>query len=184
MSGSEKQDLVRRGTDINFIKLSADDLEGAPFRSFWLCLIAAIPLAFNVGILVYHRFRVPASAIRKAKRNALERLGKAEKQGASDARRFYDQAAAALSGYLSDRFNFTEIELTGDILERALQNSIPREAVEEVKACLQECDFGRFVSASASTDKMRELAARIRGIINALEKNCPQFLDVSFKSER
>ncbi len=177
LSGSEKQDLVRRGTDINYIKLSADDLGGAPFRSFWLCLIAAVPLAFNVAVLVYRRQRskVPTGTLRKAKRNALERLGKAEKQGTSDARRFYDQAAAALSGYLSDRFSFAEIELTWDNLERALQNSISREAVEEVKACLQECDFGRFVSASAAPDRMRELAARIRRIIDALEKSGSQF---------
>ena len=177
LSGGEKQDLVRRGTDINFIKLSADDLESTPFRHpSWLFLIAAIPFAFNAGILVYQRQHSKVSAdtvrMRKAKRNAFERLENAEKQCTSDARRFYDQAAAALSGYLSDKFNFTEIELTGDNLERALsQKPIPSEIVEEVKTCLQECDFGRFVSASASTDRIRELAARIRKSIEALEKS-------------
>ncbi len=189
LSGGEKQDLVRSGTDINFIKLSADDLGVIPFRSFWLCLIAAIPLAFNAGILVYQRQRSRLSAgavrIRKAKRNALERLENAEKQGALDARRFYDQAAAALSGYLSDRFNFTEIELTGDNLERALsRNSIPHETVEEVKACLRECDFGRFVSASASMDRMRELAVRIRKSIEAMEKSSSRFSETRINSER
>ena len=188
LSGGEKQDLVRRGTDINFIKLSADDLERTPFRHpYWLFLIAAIPLAFNAGILVYQRQRSKVSAgtvrMRKAKRNAFERLGNAEKQCRSDARRFYDQAAAALSGYLSDKFNFTEIELTGDNLERALsQKSIPREIVEEVKTCLQECDFGRFVSASASTDRKRELAARIRKSIEALEKSSSRLSEIRFNS--
>jgi hypothetical protein len=190
LSGGEKQDLVRRGTDINFIKLSADDLESTPFRHpYWLFLIAAIPLAFNAGVLVYQRQHSKVSAgtlrMRKAKRNAFERLENAEKQCTSDARRFYDQAAAALSGYLSDKFNFTEIELTGDNLERALsQNSIPHETVEEVKACLRECDFGRFVSASASTDRMRELAARIRKNIEALEKRSSRFSEIRFNSER
>jgi hypothetical protein len=190
LSGGEKQDLVRRGTDINFIKLSADDLESTPFRHpYWLFLIAAIPLAFNAGVLVYQRQHSKVSAgtlrMRKAKRNAFERLANAEKQCTSDARRFYDQAAAALSGYLSDKFNFTEIELTGDTLERALsQNSIPHETVEEVKACLRECDFGRFVSASASTDRMRELAARIRKNIEALEKRSSRFSEIRFNSER
>ena len=190
LSGGEKQDLVRRGTDINFIKLSADDLERTPFRHpYWLFLIAAIPLAFNAGILVYQRQRSKLSAgairMRKAKRNAFEGLENAEKQCTSDARRFYDQAAAALSGYLSDKFNFTEIELTGDNLERALsQNSIPHETVEEVKACLRECDFGRFVSASASTDRMLELAARIRKSIEALEKSSSQLSEIRFNSER
>ena len=190
LSGGEKQDLVRRGTDINFIKLSADDLESTPFRHpSWLFLIAAIPLAFNAGILVYQRQHSKVSAdtvrMRKAKRNAFKRLENAEKQCTSDARRFYDQAAAALSGYLSDKFNFTEIELTGDNLERALsQKSIPSEIVEEVKTCLQECDFGRFVSASASTDRIRELAARIRKSIEALEKSSSRFFEARFNSER
>jgi hypothetical protein len=75
--------------------------------------------------------------------------------------------------------------LTGDTLERALsQNSIPHETVEEVKACLRECDFGRFVSASASTDRMRELAARIRKSIEALEKRSSRFSEIQFNSER
>jgi tetratricopeptide (TPR) repeat protein len=65
-----------------------------------------------------------------------------------------------------------EIELTGDNLERALsEKSIPRDIVEETRACLQECDFGRFVSASAAAGKTRELSARIRKNIEALEGN-------------
>ena len=55
--------------------------------------------------------------------------------GRSDARQFYDQAAAALSGYLTDKFGMTEIELTGDNLESALsEKSIPREIVEETRS--------------------------------------------------
>ena len=60
--------------------------------------------------------------------------------------------------------------MTGDNLERALsEKSIPREIVEETRACLQECDFGRFVSASASAAKTRELSARIRKNIDAID---------------
>jgi tetratricopeptide (TPR) repeat protein len=63
-----------------------------------------------------------------------------------------------------------EIELTGDNLERALsEKSIPRSIVEETRACLQECDFGRFVSAAASVARTKELSTRIRKIIDALE---------------
>jgi hypothetical protein len=192
LSGSEKQDLVRRGTDINFIKLSAEDLEetGTPFyRSRWILVLAAIPLLFNVGILVLQRQRSRLSGDarfvrgRKAKHTALQRLRTAEKEGKSDARRFYDQAAAALSGYLSDRFNLPEIELTVDHLERILsQSSIRRETLEETGSCLQECDFGRFVSASASTDKMHSLAERIRANIDELEKTSSQSSPVRFSA--
>ena len=180
LSGSEKQDVVRRGTDISFIKLSAGDLEkaGNPlYQSLWLYVIAAIPLAFNVGIVVYQKTKSVnaqgAGSIRsrKARRIALDRLKAAGKQGKTDPRRFYDQAASALSGYLSDRFSFNEIELTGDNLERALSpKSVPPEIVEETRACLQECDFGRFVSASGSAEKMRQLTERIQRNIDSLER--------------
>ncbi len=180
LSGSDKQDLIRRGTDINFIKLSPGGLERESeplYRSFWFYLVAAVPLAFNVGAFLYQRQRsrfVDNQSLvrsRRAKRNAFKRLDRAEKEGKSDARRFYDQAATALSGYLTDRFDLTEIELTGDHLDRTLaENSVFPEAAEETKACLRECDFGRFVSASDSTDKMRQLSARIRKAIDALER--------------
>jgi hypothetical protein len=178
--GNGKQDLVRRGTDINFIKMSAGSLEptGTPFnRSQWIWILAAIPLGVNVGIIVLQRRRSKiyenwdALRSRRAKHNALGRLKRAEKEGNVDARRFYDQASAALSAYLSDKFNLTEIELTADTLERALApKAIQREILEETKACFQECDFGRFVSASASPEKMSGLSARIRKNIDALEK--------------
>jgi hypothetical protein len=180
LTGSDKQDLIRRGTDINFIKLSAGDLESTdrPYdHNLWLYLMAAASLVFNAGAFLYQKQRSKLAEnegfvrSRKAKRNALARLKIAGREGKSDARRFYDRAAAALSGYLADRFNLTEIELTGDNLERTLSdNSVDRETVEQIRACLEECDFARFVSASDSADRMRELSARVRKNIDALEK--------------
>ncbi len=179
LSGSDKQNLVRRGTDINFIKLVSGDLEkkDKPFyRSLWLYLIAVIPLAFNAGAFLYQRHRLKYAEDlsfarnRKARRTALSKLKLAEKKGKSDTRLFYDQASAAFSGYLADKFRLSEIELTGDNLERELSGkSVPPQAVEEAKSCLQECDFGRFVSASASAEKMRGLSTRIRKSIEVLE---------------
>jgi hypothetical protein len=65
----------------------------------------------------------------------------------------------------------TEIELTGDHLERTLSlNSVPPEIMEETRACLQECDFGRFVSASDSKAARQTLSARIRKNMDALEE--------------
>ncbi len=179
LADSNKQDLVRQGTDVNFIKVTPGSLErkGASFyRSLWFYLILALPLAFNAGALFYQKQRSKkyenAGFLRSrgAKRKAFKRLKAAEKAGKSDARYFYDQAAAALAGYLSDRFNLAEIELTGDTLDRMLsEKAVPPETVEGIRACLQECDFGRFVSASNSADKMRGLNKRIRKSIDALE---------------
>jgi hypothetical protein len=180
LSGISKQNLTRQGTDINFIKLSANDLEIRPapiYRSPWFYLAAVIPLLFNIGALLYSRERaresnnLPLARSRKARRNCLARLKRAEKIATQEPRRFYDEAAAALSGYLTDKFNLPEIAVTGDSLERSLkEGSVSPETVRETMVCLQECDFGRFVSPSSSAQKMRELAGRIRKIIYSLEQ--------------
>lgn len=184
LSGSDQQDLVRRGSDINFIKLSPGDLKrpAAPFyRTFWFYLLLALLPAFNVALFLVQRKRsgvenAEATRRRKAKRNAYNELNAAEREGRGDPRRFYDGAAAALSRYLSERFDLAAIELTGDSLERALSGaSIAPETIAETRACLEECDFGRFVSAATSTERMTELSARIRKTIDALDGAAAEF---------
>ena len=108
---------------------------------------------------------------RRARHNAILGLKKAEKAGKLEPRRFYDEAALSLSRYLSDRFTIPEIAVTADTIERTLaEKSVRPEAVKEALTCLQECDFGRFVSASASASKMSDLTARIRRVIDTMER--------------
>jgi hypothetical protein len=178
LSGISKQSLTRQASDINFIKLSANDLEprSAPiYRSAWFYVLAGVPLLFNIGAFLYQRERSRETAVlarsRKARRTALARLKNAEKSGRREPRKFYDETALALSGYLTGKFNLPSIALTGDTLEKTLtEHSLNPDTVREIVVCLQECDFGRFVSASGSQEKMRELAARVRQLIDALER--------------
>ena len=175
-----RQGLTRLGTDIHFIKLSAGKFEkkDAPFyRKSWIYLVIVFPIMLNASTLLYRRQQSrlteneAAVRSRKARQNALKRLKAAEREVKSDTRRYYDLASSALSGYLADKFNLSEIELTGDNLKRTLSGkSVPRECIEEIQACLEECDFGRFVSAAASAEKKSALSVRIRGNIDALEK--------------
>jgi hypothetical protein len=181
LAGVNKQNLTRQGADINFIKLSGENLELRQpplYASPWFYLLAAVPLLGNAAILLVQRQRARQSGdavlarSRKAKRLALVRLHKAGKAGRIAPRRFYDEAAVALAGYLEDRFNLPEIAVTADTLERIMrEKSIDPETGKEAVAALQECDFGRFVSASASLERREALARRIRGIIEALERS-------------
>jgi hypothetical protein len=179
-SSGDKQNLTRRGTDINFIKLSAGSFERPDrpvYETLWFYLLAVLPLAFNAGALIYQRQRSKLEEnaelirTRNARRKALQRLKSADREARLQSRSFYDRASTALSGYLGDRFGLAEIELTGDGLDRALSaRSISSEIIRETRACLQECDFGRFVSASGSPDQMHQLSARIRRNIEELEQ--------------
>ncbi len=179
-SGLSKQNLTRQGTDINFIKLSASDLDTPsepPYRTAWFYLLAALPVAFNVGsfLLQRERARQSENAVltrsRRARRIALHLLRRAEKSGRTDPRLFYDEAAAALGGYLADKFNLPEIAVTGDVLERTLAGKlVNEETVAEILACVREADFGRFVSASGSSENMGQLSSRIRKVVDNLER--------------
>ena len=180
LSGIGKQSLTRQGTDINFIKLSAGSLARRPqpaYSSPLYYVLLAAPITINIALLIYQRERrrqssnVVLARSRKARRSALVRLNGSLKAGRTDPRRFYDETAAALSGYLGDKFNLPEIALASDNLERTLlEKGVRPETVKGTLACLQECDFGRFVSASAAPDKMRELVRRTRSIIDTLEE--------------
>jgi hypothetical protein len=178
LSGITRQNLTRQGTDINFIKLTAGDLGPEPYPIYrlpWVYLLAIVPMAVNIGLLLHQKARSGDAVVvrtRRARRTALGRLKHSRKAGLVDARRFYDEAAAALGGYLSDRFNLPEIAVAGDSLKKNLmERSIPAEVIEETLACLQECDFGRFVSASLTSAKMAGVVSRIRNIIDALERH-------------
>jgi hypothetical protein len=180
LSGIGKQSLTRQGTDINFIKLSAGSISPQrppAYGSLWYYALLAVPVAMNIGLLIYQRERrrqssdIVLARSRKARRSALARLNGSVKAGRTDPRRFYDEAAAALSGYLGDKFNLPEIALASDNLDRTLsEKGVRTETIKETLACLQECDFGRFVSASAAPDKMRDLVRRTRSIIDTLEE--------------
>ncbi len=180
LSGVVKQDLTRQGADINFIKLSAGDLRPRQkplYESVWFFVIAGIPVASNIAVLLYQRERskqsfAPAlTRSRKARRLALARLKQALRAGRREPKLFYDQAAVAFSGYLADRFRLPEIAVTGDTLEKRLSEKfVPLETIHETISCLQECDFGRFVSASTSAEKLRALAGRMTKTIDLLER--------------
>jgi hypothetical protein len=179
LSEVSKQTLTRQGTDINFIKLSADDLElrHAPvYRAYWFYFLAAIPILGTLLTLLVDRKRSRQSAdgalvrSRKARRKAFARLKAAQKAGRAEPRRYYDEAAGALEGYLADKFNLPEIAVAGDSLERALaERSVAADTIKETVACLQECSFGRFVAASGSVEKMKQLSTRIAAVVTTLE---------------
>lgn len=179
LSGIQKQQLTRQGTDINFIKLAGDLETPTPpiYRSPWFHVAWLLPLAFHVGAFLVQRERSRRSAnlvlaqSRKARGLALSRLRKAGKSGRSDPRRFYDEAGTALARYLADKFNLPEIAVNADSLENVMTSrGMPEEIVRETMSALQECDFGRFVSASSSPEQQNGLADRIRRVIDRLER--------------
>ena len=181
LSGISRQNLTRQGTDINFIKLPEGELtmrRRPLYLSSWFYALAALPFLFNLAtfLVLKQRARRSGDAVltrrRMARKLALARLRKAEKAGRAEPRRFYDEAAHALSGYLADTFNLAEIAVTADTLERTMaEHAIAAETAQGAVSALQECDFGRFVSASPAPERQTDLSRRIRAIIEIMERS-------------
>ncbi len=180
LPAGNKQSLTRQGRDINFIKLSAADLSPRQepiSQTRWVIALFVLPLLFNAGVFLYQRERtrqsmdVVLARSRRARRVALNHLRRADHAGRLEPRRFYDEAGIAFAGYLADRFNLPAIAVTADGLERIMsERSIPEEPVKGAVAARQECDFGRFVSASAQPEQRAALDRRIRSIVETLER--------------
>jgi hypothetical protein len=78
----------------------------------------------------------------------------------------------SLSGYLADKFNLPEIAVTADTLERTMaEHAIAAETVKGAVSALQECDFGRFVSASPAPERQTDLSRRIHAVIETMERS-------------
>jgi hypothetical protein len=61
---TEEQNLTRQATDINFIKLSAADLQSGQepvYRSRWFVVVLLLPLLFNAGAFLVQRERTRLS---------------------------------------------------------------------------------------------------------------------------
>ncbi len=182
VAGLQKQTLTRQGADINFLKLAADDLEPPsrlPYRAPWFYGLLGLPLALNACLVLYQRRRLreeenlPLARSRRARRVALQRLRTAA-HDQHEPRRFYDEISGALAGYLSAKLGLPDIAVTSDELRRALDDRrISEQTINHTLSCLEECDFGRFVEASASPEKKRELESRARTLIDTLEKELP-----------
>jgi hypothetical protein len=171
--------LLRR--DIHYIKMARSGLadRSRPFyRSPLFAGLFLLPMATDLGLLVYARRRDRSSASRRARRErraraaARRRLKEARRRmGPSTARAFYASVALALTEYVADKFDTSAAGLTHQRIEELLSE---RGAPESLRAsyhrCLEACDYARFAPASSGADEMRRTLESAAEAIVALER--------------
>jgi hypothetical protein len=107
---------------------------------------------------------------RRAARTAAKRLDKAAHRAGDSPAAFHEEVAGALVDYVADRANRSASGLTYDQLDEILAaKGVPGEPRRRYRACLETCDFARFVPGSGNPQAVTELVAEARAILRALE---------------
>ncbi len=174
-----RQDLQRLGADIDFIKPLPAVPRGAAASAyrgglFWILLTA--PPLLNLAALSYRwqsrrrLQRLPASRRRRARRQALRRLSRAQTLLADDRKQeFYGLLAQALTVFVADRFDVPATGLTYDRIATLLAGAqLDETCVRQYMAVLEACDCARFAPSDDDASQRQELAGRARRALDSL----------------
>jgi hypothetical protein len=175
-----QQGIVKRGSDINYIKLASGPLRDRSrrlYQSAWVWVGLLVPLLFNGGILLYtsHQARVRQDVTgfrsRRAGRVAEKRLAEAQNCLKNQQYgQFHSILESSIGGYLSDKFNLPQIEITTQQIKRFMdERGLNSHLAEEVAALLDECNFARYAPVQPDRSNLEALYQRARNAIVRIE---------------
>jgi hypothetical protein len=146
--------------------------ESTTFRLALVAPLAWVPLVIAVGRRrARHRGdrgRVRAS---RARAVAKKRLAAAERGLDATGASFHEEVARALVEYVADRFDRSAAGMTYDGADELLASrGVDRELRTRFRACLESCDFARFVPGSASTERRTEILDEAKAVVDGLER--------------
>ena len=174
-----KEELRLLGQDIRYINLK--DTHYRPKGQFffgtmgyWLWYIVPL-VAFIVLMIVYRKQAVENANIaktrtKKASKVATRRLKVAKKKMAEkDKAGFYDEVLKAIWGYLSDKLNMPQAELSKDNIATELAARQVTEAlIGECSELLGECEFARYAPTLSGSSE-EQIYDRAASLMNKLE---------------
>jgi hypothetical protein len=178
-SGVARGEVQANTKDIAFVKARRGALrqDAAPLhRKGWfvalaIAPIAAVPLGIYWGrrrerYLLDHGF----ARARRAARAAVKRLDRAAGKARTSSTAFHEDVAGALVDYVADRANRPASGLTYDQLDEILgEKGVDGELRRRYRACLEACDFARFVPDSGRPEARDQLVTEARSLIRSLE---------------
>ncbi|MDR0748803.1 MAG: BatD family protein [Tannerellaceae bacterium] len=164
-----RENLRYLGQDIRYLKVkninfqSKDDLF---FGSFMYYMCYLLPALLFIVFFIIYRKQVKENAnialvrTKKANKMAVRRLknaGKLLKENKKE--EFYEEVLRALWGYLSDKLNIPQSNLTRDNVEAELTRyGVSESLISEFIDILNSCEFARYAPSQASDamDKLYE----------------------------
>ncbi len=188
MAGYTKEEIKVLGRDIRYIKTSDGDLtrgSGTVNLGFGFWTSAVLPLVLLGGLVMWKKREDKLSGnvqllrYRQAEKIARKRFKTAQElMKAGNQAGFYAEISQALFGYLEDKLHIPKSEIS---LEKAIEiltaKGMDGRLVENLKTCIEKCEFARFAPAgdgvAAMSGMYRDLTEAIVGIENSLSQRRP-----------
>ncbi len=177
VTGIKKEEVELLGEDIRFIKSTASFQEknSTLFGTALFTGAYIAPFILFIGFILFKRrddeLKSNTSLLKKkqATKVAGKRLGEAKKHlQAGDKKKFYDETAKALWGYLSDKLNIPQSELSKETATVALTGKgINADTSRKIFSIIEECEMALFASVSGGS--MESVYNNAETIINELE---------------
>ena len=178
VSGITKEDLKILGQDIRYINTSTLKLtdRGHFFvlSLTYLLLLLVIMAAFAVAIILIRknikmRGNQALMRGRSAGKRALKRFKKAESDmNSQNEKEFYAEMLRALWGYISDKLNIPQSQLTKEnILDKMIARGISSEIADEYLKVISDCEFAQY--APVQTSMMKEVFERASKLVIEIE---------------
>ncbi len=172
--------LIRQASDIHYIKLPKRALQnraGFLYESYWPYLTLLFSLILNGGLVLHFRqkSRLQQDVIgvrsRQARKIAHRRLAEASKCLKNNQRaHFHRILEESLTGYLTDKFNLPQIEMTSSQIKRFMETHQLEAALsQEIIVLLEECHFARYAPAQTEHPELQQLLERAEKVIVQLE---------------
>lgn len=176
-----QQGIIKRGSDINYIKIYSGPLRDRShhfYRSIWLYLVLVTPLLFNGFLLVFinRQARLSQDLIGFRRRRA----GKVAEKRLADAKRclekeefgqFHSILESSIAGYLSDKFNLPQIEITSQQMKRFMDEiKLNPDLSTQICSLLEECNFARYAPVSFDRKDLDALFEKARNAMIRIEK--------------
>jgi hypothetical protein len=160
-----KEDISALHSDIRFIKTKADlQTASAPlFGSLGYAGLVGTPLLLFVGLLFVRRRTddlaadVVGGKRRRATKLAKKRLTIADKHLAKNEKQaFYDEVSRAIWGYLGDKLNIDQSQLSKDnVEEKLLSKNVKPETIAKLKSLINTCELALYSPIGAG-DEMKQ----------------------------
>ncbi|MDD2436147.1 MAG: BatD family protein [Massilibacteroides sp.] len=176
---SNKESVKYLGQDIRYLKIK--NIQFVPveelfFGTFMYLMCYLVPAILFIVFFIVYRKQVKENSdlalvrTRKANKIAVKKLknaGKFLKDNKKEA--FYDEILRAVWGYLSDKLNISQSQLTKDNVENELTKyGVSEMLINEFLEILNTCEFARY-APSQSFDTMDKLYEQTVEAISKME---------------
>ena len=180
ITGVTKEDIKYLGKDIRFIKTGdlklhkkGDFIFGSPF--FILAYIIFLLLFAIIFVIVRKQIKDNANLElvknRKASKYAKRRLKKAAKAMKENNKdKFYEEITKAVFGYISDKLNIPNAELSKENIRETLEkHNVNEEIMNELIDIIDTCEFERY-APSSKENWLQEIYKTTETLINKIER--------------